>query len=80
MLTYSSALFFGLPGCYSLSSGVEVSSRWFKPTGRTMTTGIVSFTNSIGPMVAALIGSKLFDIKSDLIKDLNENQDSETYN
>jgi len=47
---------FALSGCYSLTSGVVVSSRWFRPEHRTSTTGFISMMNANGPVVAAFVG------------------------
>lgn len=52
---------FAMSGCYSLTAGVVVSSRWFNPENRTTTTGIISMMNANGPVVAALVGPYVFN-------------------
>jgi len=55
-----SAVFHALPGPWAEASGTVISSRWFKPEYRTMSTGIFTILNACGPLVGALIGPLVF--------------------
>jgi len=50
-----------------MSAGVVVSSIWFEPKMRTLTTATVSISNAMGTVISNLVGTQIFSEDKDSV-------------